>query len=396
MKKILLFLSILSYSLTIFGQSENETIKKANELIVDKKYESAFKLLNKFDPDNAKPDIVLLKEDIVLNYFVTSMMHQMFALKDLEKDEDIMDYRGKNGSFGMQMFIIDSILDNLIKKYPDNCKLYKGLGDYYYEVNLKYGDEWLKNEKELFKLIEINNLKAIDKNCADYNTYYVVGYINVAQKKYKKSISYFLKSIELNKTDANTYYNLAYAYLYLDQRDSALINAKISLDLYKEKTYKSDAARMIGEIYSELKDTKNAIKNYELAEEIASGNYYNIKPLLDLYVETNNSKVNQTTELFFNLGPSNPTIYSDLEEIYFKNKKDEDLIAFYKNKLKTNEEKPKVEGSLYFYLARIYIEKDKKLAKEYFLKAKDIFSKVYKEDHKVFKAIDEGLELLKK
>ena len=383
-------------SLNAYSQSGGETIKKANELIADKKYESAFKLLDKFDPDNTKPEIALLKEDIVLNYFVTSMMHQMFALKDLEKDEDIMDYRGKNGSFGMQKFEVDKILDNLIKKYPDDCKLYKGLGDYYYEVSLKYGDEWLKKGKELFKLIEANDLKAIDNNCADYNTYYVMGYINISQKKYREGIPYFLKSIELNKNDGNTYYNLAYAYLYLDKRDSALINAQISLDLYKEKTYKSDAARMMGQIYLELKDTKNAIKSYELAEEIASGNYYNIKPLLDLYVETNNSKVKQTTELFFNLAPANPTIYVDLEDIYIRNKKDDDLISFYNDQLKINSKKPKVEGSLYFYLARIYIERDKKLAKDYFLKAKEIFSKVYKEDHKVFKAIDEGLELLKK
>ena len=396
MKKILHLLFIMVISLNAYSQSGGETIKKANELIADKKYESAFKLLDKFDPDNTKPEIALLKEDIVLNYFVTSMMHQMFALKDLEKDEDIMDYRGKNGSFGMQKFEVDKILDNLIKKYPDDCKLYKGLGDYYYEVSLKYGDEWLKKEKELFKLIEANDLKAIDNNCADYNTYYVMGYINISQKKYREGIPYFLKSIELNKNDGNTYYNLAYAYLYLDKRDSALINAQISLDLYKEKTYKSDAARMMGQIYSELKDTKNAIKSYELAEKIASGNYYNIKPLLDLYVETNNSKVKQTTELFFNLAPANPTIYVDLEDIYIRNKKDDDLISFYNDQLKINSKKPKVEGSLYFYLARIYIERDKKLAKDYFLKAKEIFSKVYKEDHKVFKAIDEGLELLKK
>ena len=135
-KATVLFLTLLN--LTVFGQTETEIIEKANDLIANKKYESAFNLLDDFDKENSKPDIVLLKTDIVLNYFVTSMMHQIFALKDIEKDEDIMDYRGREGIFSMQMFQVDSIFIKLIEIYPTNCKLYKGLGDFYYDVHLKY------------------------------------------------------------------------------------------------------------------------------------------------------------------------------------------------------------------------------------------------------------------
>ena len=89
MRKITtLFLTFLS--LTVLGQTEIETIKKANDFIAEKKYETAFNLLDKFDPTNDKPNIVLLKEDILLNYFVTSIMHQMFALTDIKKAEDIL------------------------------------------------------------------------------------------------------------------------------------------------------------------------------------------------------------------------------------------------------------------------------------------------------------------
>lgn len=115
MKKITTLVILSIYVLSVFGQTETETIKKAKELIVNKKYESAFKVLNGFDPKNRNPEIVLLKEDIALNYFVSSIMHQMFAFKDLEKNEDIMDYRGKKGSFGMYMFTLDKVLDSLIR-----------------------------------------------------------------------------------------------------------------------------------------------------------------------------------------------------------------------------------------------------------------------------------------
>lgn len=389
-----LFLTILS--LTAFGQTEIETIKKANDFIAEKKYETAFNLLDKFDPTNDKPDIVLLKEEILLNYFVTSIMHQMFALTDIKKNEDIMDYRGREGSFSMQMFDMDSILTRLIKIYPTNCKLYKGLGDYYYDAHLRYGDNWLKSNKEQFELMQTNFQKAVDGNCADYLSYYVLGYTNLAQEKTKESIPYFLKSIELNKTYASSHYNLAYAYLFTDDRENALKYAKTSLDLYNDKEYKSDAARMVGQIYTELKDDKNALTYYEMADKIDPENYYNIKPILNLYIKTNNKKANETTKAFFNLAPANPTIYNDLEEIYLSNKKDKDLIAFYKSQFSAFKDNEKVQGSLNFYLARIYLDIDKKVAKDYFIKAREIFEKIFDKDHAVFNAIDEGLEQCKK
>ena len=89
MKKITILSIATVLTLTVFGQTESETVKKANDFIASKKYETAFKTLQDFDPKNEKPNISLLKEEIALNYFVTSIMHEMFAFKDLEKGEDI-------------------------------------------------------------------------------------------------------------------------------------------------------------------------------------------------------------------------------------------------------------------------------------------------------------------
>lgn len=99
---------------------------------------------------------------------------------------------------------------------------------------------------------------------------------------------------------------------------------------------------------------------------------------------------------FFNLAPANPTIYYDLEDIYYSHKKEKDLIAFYKAQLTAFKDNEKVLGSFNFYLGRIYVDSDKKLAKEYFQKAKEIFSKVYDKDHQVFEAIEDGLKQTEK
>jgi hypothetical protein len=68
------------------------------------------------------------------------------------------------------------------------------------------------------------------------------------------------------------------------------------------------------------------------------------------------------------------------------------LITFYKSQLSKYKDDKKVQGNLNFYLGNIYIETDKKLAKEYFLKSKEIFSKIFNKDHQVFNAIENGLK----
>ena len=190
---------------------------------------------------------------------------------------------------------------------------------------------------------------------------------------------------------ADAHYNLAFDYLFTDDRENALKYAKNSFDLYQNKEYKGDAARMIAQIFLELKDDNSAIKYFELANTIDNDNYYNLKPLLNIYVRTGNTKTNTTLNLFYNLAPDKPTIYNDLSTIYYDNNKTNELIEFFKSKLTTYTEQMKILGNLNFYLARLYLDTDKKTAKEYFIKAKDIFITIYEKNNKVFQAIEDGL-----
>lgn len=68
------------------------------QLINNKKYESAMKLLQCADSNVNRPDYVIAKTELVLNYFVTSIMHQFFALKDLKPNEEksLTLYKDKN------------------------------------------------------------------------------------------------------------------------------------------------------------------------------------------------------------------------------------------------------------------------------------------------------------
>jgi len=382
----------MAASLSISAQNQSDVLKQADALIAAKKYETAFKELDNFDPDNKNPETVLKKQDILLNYFVTSMMHQMFALKDLEEHEDIMDYRGEEGQYSMYMFPSNEILEGLISENPENCRLYEALGDYYYDVYLRYGGNWLKSDEEVLSLAKANFTKAIEGRCEDYMSHYVLGYLELINENYTGSIPHFLKSIALDKNYPTSHYNLAYAYLYTDDRQNCIKYATNAMELYKDIGYKADAARMVAQAYHEMEDYKNAMDKYALSDNIEPDNYYTLKPLLLLYVKEKHPKAAATLSRFYNLAPENPTIYDDLEAIYGSNGVENELIDFYKAKLEEPGNTDKISGNLNFFMGSLHMPENKALAKEHLIKAKEIFAKVFDPGHEVFGIIEEGIK----
>lgn len=390
MKKLFTLIFILSSLLTI---AQEESLKEAQKLIENKKYESALKVLNEADPNNENPDIVIEKVDLFLNYFVSSIMHQLFAVTDLEAKQNIYEIRGSEGNFSMFKFPPDSILINLIDKYPNDYRLYKELGFYYHEVHLKYGGNWLKPDSTLINLFVENYKLAYENGVYDDWSLYGIGYGLLYTQKYQESIKYFKEAINLKPEYPTSHYNLAYAYLSLDDRENAIESAKKALELYEYPPEKADAARIVAVCYSELEQYEKSMEYYRISNEIDPNNYYTLKPLLSVEIYLNDEAYKKRTKDFFLLAPGNPTIYQNLMEAYWKNEKQNELIEFFES-LKTEfENDNKVYANLYFYIAIIqYDSEDFENSKVNFGKSKEIFRNVFEPNHDVFKAIDSYLK----
>ncbi len=386
MKQAFTLILIFTFGITF---AQNVAIEDANKLIKNKKYESAIKVLNDVDPKNENPDIVIAKTNLYLKYFVTSIMHKMFALTDLEPDQDVMDIRGSNGIFEMFTFAPDSILNPLIDKYPDNYDLRKSLGYYYHEVHLKYLQNWLEPDSIVINRFFDNYKIAYDKGVYDYWSAYGLGYAYLMQQDYKSAIPYLEKSTELKNDYPSSYYNLAYAYLYIDQREKGIESAKVAMNLYDYPQYKADAARMIAVMYRELEDFDNSIDYYKQADKIQPDDYYTLKPLLDLEISLNKENYLDRTNQFFSIAPGNPTTYQDLMKMYWNYEKIEELLTFLASQHDKYQVDNKVDGNICFYTAVIqYDKEDFKNSKDNFEKSREIFKKVYESDHRVFEAID--------
>lgn len=394
MKNFISFLLILTTSLSFSQQS----IEQVDKLLKEEKYDTAFKLLDEIDPENQDPEYVLKKLDIALNYFVKSISHQLFAFKDLKEGEDLHDLReyGENQSFSMYMFPINEILDTLIIQHPNNYELYKSLGEFYYEVHLKYGQNWLIEESEVLNRMNKNFKIAAENGVSDYLTHYCLGYYQVLEESYDKAIPHFLKSIILDSTYPTSYYNLSICYLYTDQPNIGANYAVKSIDLYDNIGYKADAARVAAVLYKQIEDFDNALKYYKLSDQIQPGNYYTINQLLELQLELGLMKESEkTADSFFKLDPTNPRICSDLVEIYTITKKEKELLEFFNRKLEEYNSDNEVLGNIYFHIGQYHLSNEDKIkAKENFLIARKSFESILDKDHYVFEVIDKAIEEL--
>ena len=379
---------ILSFSLTC-SFAQKVALEKANQLIGNKKYESAFEVLNAADPLHQNPEIVIAKTNLCLKYFVTSIMHKFFALKDLEPEEEIMDIRGSEGSFSIFTFAPDSVIKPLLEKYPDHYNLRKTLGYYYHEVHLKYPQDWLEPDSIVIQRFLDNYKIAYDHGIYDYWSVYGIGYAYLMKQNYQSSIPFLRKSAELKYDYPSSHYNLAYAYLYTNQREKGIKSAKAAMELYEYPHYKADAARMIALMYKELKNFEKAREYYLKADTIQSNDYYTLKPLLDLEILLNKESYPDRTKQFFLVAPENPTIYKDLMEIYRHAYKTDELLTFLSSQHEQYQKDNKVNGNLHFYKAVIqYHEKDFENSRTHFEKSRELFEKVYGPNHRVFEAID--------
>ena len=388
MKKLFFACTVFVFTFSIQAQKlDDDQYKK---LVKARQYDSAYQLLEKADPKNGNPEIVVKKVDLALNYFVQSMMHRMFSFKDLEEGEELMELRGANGSFSIYPMEIDLILDSLIKIYPSNGSLYQALGNFYYEVHLKYGQNWFESNDELLRKMHLNSMKAIELDAADYITYYAVGYFHNLNEAYSKAIDYYLKSIEADPSYPTSYYNLAICYLYEGKAKQGVPYAQKSIELYTDVEYKADAARVTAALYKNLQDYANAEKYYLQSDQILSDNYYTLNQLLEVQLLQGKLKdADKTAQLFFALDPSNPRICSDLVEIYSITEKGDELVPFLGKMSKKNEGNHEVLGNIYFHIGSYFLRTEKlEKAKENFKIARYNFEKVFEPGHAVFQQID--------
>lgn len=387
---------LLMVIISISAQAQQkQAMEEAEKLVENKKYKSAFELLQQADPDNQNPEILIQKTDIVLNYFVTSISHMMFALKDLEQDENVMQYRKQGGDFSLFMFDVDSLTRRMINQRSGTHPLYKNLADFWFDVYLRYGNSRDNQESALDSVRKYARM-AISTGADNYTTYYQLALCYTMDQKFSDAIPLFNKSISKNDTFATSHYNLAYAYLYNEQQSNALVHANRAYELYKDSAQKADAARMAGVTLMEMNRPQKAKVFFEKSLVYAPNNYNTLQNMLQLYLAAaEQQKADSTAMEIFALAPDNPRVADDLSNIYQQENKTEAFVAMMKKNLANFSEYAEIRGNIYFAMAKVRMKTKPKEAEQYLLKAKESFAEELPDDHYVFDVIRQALEYVK-
>lgn len=378
--------------------SQNRIIDDANALIAQKKYASAYNLLNGADPNNQDPEIAIAKSNLMLNYYLITNVHQAFALRDLALNQELADFRNIDISIPMISFNPDSILNKLIGQYPSNYKLRSALGNYYYEVHISYSnDSWIEPDSVVVEKMRTNYLEAYRHNEFDYWSLFGIGYAYLIKEQYTEAIPYLEKSIEFNPNYALSYYDLAYAYYNIKKPVKSLTLAQKSYELQKIPIYKAEAALLMGEVYESIKNLNKALEYYRLSNKIDPLDFSTLVPLLSLEMAMNKSEYGGRTEELYTIDPENPVVYQEIYKIYKDNKKEKEFIQFLNQQRNNYRNKLLVHANINLYMAIALYETDEWVsAKVSFEKARSLFKNIYPNNHNVFKVINSYTDVIKK
>ena len=386
--RLLPYIISLISCLQVFSQENH----KLDSLIKNKQYLSAWNHLESIESQNNKLEVNLTKIDLCLKYFTKTISHQAFAFNNLKENESLLSQRrmADQKMIPIKSFKINLILDSLINEYPKDYRLMKAQGDYYYDIFILYGKDWIKNKQEVLRRM-YNGYSVAEKNgVTDYISLYALGYFHNLNEQSNQAIEYFNKSLKLDSNYAPTHYNLAYLYTEIDSNEAALYHAWKAYQNYKYINYKNDAGQMTGSLLGKLGRHSEAISILLDCDKLIPNTYHTYYYLLNSFLSLGRmSEALITAENMFYLDWKSHTINMDIVEFFVKNNHTNELIDFYNLRLEKELYDMEFRGHVYLHIAQAYdLNNNKNQTLDNVEKARDSFSVCYDSGHPIFGVLD--------
>lgn len=388
MGKLLLIIVLCLNSVILFGSSFSEV----DTLLKKRQFLEAWNLLNKKETKKNKIEINLKKIDFCLKYFTKSVSHQAFAFSNLKPGQSLIEQRrlAETRMIPVVPFKINEVIDSLLRENPKNYNLHKAKGDYYYDIFILYGRDWIVNRQEVLRRMFTAYNKADKNGINDYLSLYALGYFYNLNEQANQAINYFNRSLDLDSNYAPTHYNLAYLYTERDSNEIALYHSWQAYNLYQYINYKNDAGQMTGSLLGKLNRHEEAISVLLNCDRLIPNTYHTYYYLLNSFLSLNRiPEALITTENMFFLDWKSHTINTDIIEFYVKNKHVDELIQFYNNQLEKEKYDMEFRGHIQLHMAQAYslISNEEKLL-DYVKKARGSFNICYDSGHPIFRVLN--------
>lgn len=332
----------------------NHSVKIEN-LINDKKYLTAAEYLKE------KPELMEQNEyfskyvHILVNYYAITINFNMFALRDLEKHENIEEIRGQKGTYEMLGVKLEEQLFNRWQASPDSPHLNFAIGEY---LSRGYSCGCLQQTEHFIAPNDSDSPffeKSLESGISDNWSLFRLGMNHHGQGNLKEAIKYYQMSLAISDKLPATIYNLAVA-LYQDHQDKkAKKYAKKSLGIYGNDELDSDTYDLYGSILFDEGNYKEAEKHLTKSLELKAWHPHAFKTLLKLYgKQTKSKQYRALVNKYIAIDYSNTFLFNQ----YIKhlteanvNKDDLQVMIDLSNKTYDND---LTTGAVFFSIGRVY------------------------------------------
>jgi len=241
-------------SRTTRAAAEATALRQARQLVLERRYESAWQLLALTDPTNADPAVVLQKVDLALNYYTATDELRRFAFRNLKLlDLSLDSLRQLGQDTARRTFPVRKVLEQLQTRFPDNYKLSRALGDYYFTVQQCDCAEADLGEDEVFRRTIAQYQQAHSHGQGDYLSYFALGYAYQRLGRFQESLAPFERTLQLLPTYATAHLNLAFVLLELKEFEKARKHARRAVELFPDAPHREDASFLLSQIEERMK-----------------------------------------------------------------------------------------------------------------------------------------------
>lgn len=330
-----------------------ERIAKADEFIAQKQYASANGALGLDDNEY----IIYKRTELYTQYFVQSLMHQMFVIKNLEKNEDLLDLRlNFTGDAAMTMYNVEEVIDNFQSEHGKKPILNLALGNFYYDVSQRYGDQWLISFDELRKLAKVNYTKAEEAGLYDNYSLFAMGSIEINDKEWEKAENHFATLVKVENENASAWYNLALTLMYQGRYEEARENIKKSIKFETNEDWKIDEYLLWSDSYLYKDDVDGAIKVLNEGKKKLKNNLNVTFELGKIYFVYKYDYAKAEKE-FIAAVKSEPRVVSDVLALIAQTQDWENYIKFIRKAKKLHSKDDEYQGYVGYMAAQGYLVK---------------------------------------
>lgn len=364
MKKSFLILLVVLFCSSAFCEKWNiysgadketlETIKKCDDFIASKKYQSA-----SYAVGGCSNEYIIYKYiEVCTQYFAQSMMHELFAFKNLEEGETLYSVRTGDGTFSLTYRETPgNVLDNYEAEHGKSIVLELARANYYYDAILRYGENWLKTPDEVMPFILDVYERAYENEV--YDEQVILNYVNIefGSRNWPLAEELYNLLAEKNPENGNYWYNLTVTKMWQEKYKDAIHSASMAVEHPEENPdYHLDAYTILADAYSYSGDYKNAEKTLLAAHE-----KYNYQPIVfqrlaELFLgfkgNENYAKADDYLDKVLTVVCDDNTIFNCIK-VYLNYKTPEDALDFCTRNIKAFSDKNK-KGLLSFYEAQMY------------------------------------------